>query len=73
LIEKDCETFCKLYEDVYAHPPPNGDYLAIFLHNPLPQNKDIRVNWVQYARDTTHQQKIVHKKSSFFLWFFHSS
>jgi hypothetical protein len=41
LIEKDCETLCKLYEDVYAHPPPNGDYLAIFLRNWLPQNKDV--------------------------------
>jgi len=30
LIEKDCETFCKLYEDVYAQPPSNGDYLILF-------------------------------------------
>ncbi len=30
LTEKDCETLCKLYEDVYTHPPPNGDYLIIF-------------------------------------------
>jgi hypothetical protein len=27
LTEKDCESLCKLYEDVYTHPPPNGDYL----------------------------------------------
>jgi hypothetical protein len=33
LTEKDREIFCKLYEDVYAHPPPNGDYPTIFLHN----------------------------------------
>jgi hypothetical protein len=30
LTEGDYETFCKLYEDVYAHPPRNGDYSAIF-------------------------------------------
>jgi len=30
LTEEDYETFCKLYEDVYAHPPQNGDYSAIF-------------------------------------------
>jgi hypothetical protein len=27
---QDCEMFLKLYKDVYAHPPPNGDYLVIF-------------------------------------------
>jgi hypothetical protein len=31
LIEEECETLYKLYENVYTHPPPNGDYLAIFL------------------------------------------
>jgi hypothetical protein len=26
LIVQDCEVLFKLYEDVYAHPPLNGDY-----------------------------------------------
>jgi hypothetical protein len=31
LTKKECEILCKLYEDVYTHLPPNGDYLAMFL------------------------------------------
>jgi hypothetical protein len=27
---QDCEMLLKLYNDVYAYPPPNGDYQAIF-------------------------------------------
>jgi hypothetical protein len=30
LTKKDYETLCNLYEDVYAHPPSNGDYLTYF-------------------------------------------
>ncbi len=29
-IVQDCEVLLKLYKDVYAHPPQNGNYLAIF-------------------------------------------
>jgi len=30
VIIKDYEAFFKLYEDIYAHPPPNGDYPSVF-------------------------------------------
>jgi hypothetical protein len=35
----------KLYEVVYVHLPPNGDYLTIFMHGWLAQRKGERVNW----------------------------
>jgi hypothetical protein len=38
---KDCETLFKLYEDVYAHPLPNDDYLGVFLHGWLVQWKGL--------------------------------
>jgi hypothetical protein len=53
LIEEDCETFCKLYEDVYAHPPRNGDYPAIFLRDWLAKCKGVQVNSFVYQPPPT--------------------
>jgi hypothetical protein len=41
VIVEDYETFFKLYEHVYAHPPPNGDYPSVFLHGWLIQRKGL--------------------------------
>jgi hypothetical protein len=40
----DCEVLFKLNEDVYAHPPLNGDYRVFFLHGWLAQCKGHLVN-----------------------------
>jgi hypothetical protein len=55
--------FCallKLYEDIYAHPPPlappHGDYLIVFLHGWLAHHKGHKVNWSLYAHDCIMQQ-----------------
>ncbi len=46
----------KLYNDVYVHPPPNGDYLTIFLHGWLAHHKGHKLNWSLYAHDYIVQQ-----------------
>jgi len=46
----------KLYIDVYAHVPTNGDYLTIFLHGWLAERNKFLINWAQYAYDTTQEQ-----------------
>jgi hypothetical protein len=56
LTEKDCEMLCKLYEDVYAQPPLNGDYLVFFYMVSWFSVKGVQANWAQYVHDTTHQQ-----------------
>jgi hypothetical protein len=38
---EDCESLFKLYEDVYAHPPPNNYYLGVFLCGWLVQWKGL--------------------------------
>jgi hypothetical protein len=38
---EDCKTLFKLYEDVYTHPPPNNDYLSVFLRSWLVQRKGL--------------------------------
>jgi len=51
LIVANCVALLKLYEVVYAHPPDNGKYSAIFLQNWLAQHKGHKVNWIKYAYD----------------------
>jgi hypothetical protein len=46
----------KLYENIYAHPPPNDDYLNIFLKGWLTDQSGKVVNWVRYAYDTIEEQ-----------------
>jgi hypothetical protein len=41
VIVEDYEAHFKLYEDVYAHPPPNGDYPSVFLHGWLVHRKGL--------------------------------
>jgi hypothetical protein len=41
VIIEDYEALFKLYENVYTHPPPNGDYLSVFLHGWLVHRKGL--------------------------------
>jgi hypothetical protein len=53
LIVANCGALVKLYEDVYAHPPNNGQYSIIFLKGWLAHYKGHKVNWSKYAYDCT--------------------
>jgi hypothetical protein len=56
LFEDEFGSLHKLYEDIYACSPPNGDYPNIFLKGWLAYRSGKVVNWVCYAYDTTKEQ-----------------
>ncbi len=53
LDQLECDKLLKLYIDVYAHAPANGDYPTIFLCSWLAKCNKFLINWAQYAYETT--------------------
>ncbi len=56
LSEDEFTSLHKIYENIYAHPPPNDDYLNIFLKGWLVDRSGKAINWVRYAYDTIEGQ-----------------
>ncbi len=56
LDQLECNKLLKLYIDVYAYAPTNGDYLAIFLRGWLAKCNKFLINFAQYAYETTQEQ-----------------
>ncbi len=46
----------KLYEAIYSHPRDNAKYFVVFLKGWLAQCMGEKVNWTQYAYDSTQLQ-----------------
>ncbi len=63
LFEDEFASLHKLYENIYAHPPSNNDYLGIFLKGWLVDRSGKVVNWVCYAYDIIEEQMKRAKRS----------
>jgi hypothetical protein len=53
VIVEDYETLFKFYEDVYAHPPPNGDYPTVFFTRLVSSLKGALSELAQYSHHIT--------------------